>query len=185
MEIAVGYKVNKPVESQEECANYCEMATAVNNHNRDISDGEHFWEISEIDDYYEVIESDAYNISDVLESKKTEKISESKVELKQYLEMHPLQWIDGEYYSVTEEKQSLLTSNLAAYQISVAAGNPIDLTWNATGARCKVWTYENLVALSLDIVRYVKPFVSKQQDIEIQIKNCKTQNEIDAIKIEY
>lgn len=185
MEITVGYKINKPVESQEECANYYEMATAVNNHNCKISDGECFWKISEVDDYYEVVESDAYNISDVLESKKTEKISESKSKLKGYLETHPLQWIDGEYYSVTEEKQALLTSNLAAYQISVAAGTPIDLTWNTTGARCKAWTYENLAALSLDIVRYVKPFVSKQQDIEIQIKNCKTQDEIDAVKIEY
>ena len=120
-----------------------------------------------------------------LEQLKTEKIAQSKLELKSFLRSHPLQWIDGEYYSVTEEKQSLLTSNLAAYQISVSLGTPIDLTWNTTGEKCKSWTYENLASLSLDIVRYVKPLVSKQQDFEIQIKNCSTKKELDAIEIKY
>lgn len=113
------------------------------------------------------------------------KVSQSKAELRNYLASHPLQWIDGEYYSVTEEKQSLLTSNLAAYQISVSMGSPIDLTWNTTGDRCKSWTYENLAALSLAIVKYVKPFVSHQQDLEIQINNCTTKKEIEDIEIKY
>lgn len=113
------------------------------------------------------------------------KISQSKTELKNYLASHPLQWIDGEYYSVTEEKQSLLTSNLAAYQISVSMGSPIDLTWNTTGDRCKSWTYENLAALSLAIVKYVKPFVSHQQDLEIQINSCTNKKEIEEIEIKY
>lgn len=116
---------------------------------------------------------------------KDTKIAKSKSDLKEYLASHPLQWIDGEYYSVTEEKQSLLTSNLAAYQISVAIGDPVELTWNTTGERCKVWTYENLAALSLAIVRYVKPIVSKQQDIEIQIKNCSSKEEVEAVEIKY
>lgn len=116
---------------------------------------------------------------------KNTKIAKSKTDLKEYLASHPLQWIDGEYYSVTEEKQSLLTSNLAAYQISVAMNDPVELTWNTTGERCKTWTYENLAALSLAIVKYVKPIVSKQQDIEIQIKNCISKEEVEAIEIKY
>lgn len=116
---------------------------------------------------------------------KEQKVAESKTKLKSYLASHPLQWTDGEYYSVTEEKQSLLTSNLAAYQISVSMGSPIDLTWNTTGDRCKSWTFENLAALSLAIVKYVKPFVSKQQDLEIQINECTTKKEIEEIEIKY
>lgn len=116
---------------------------------------------------------------------KNTKIAKSKSALKEYLASHPLQWIDGEYYSVTEEKQSLLTSNLAAYQISVAMNDPVELTWNTTGERCKTWTYENLAALSLAIVKYVKPIVSKQQDIEIQIKNCVSKEEVEAVQIKY
>ena len=116
---------------------------------------------------------------------KDAKITKSKTDLKEYLASHPLQWVDGEYYSVTEEKQALLTSNLAAYQISVAIGDPVELTWNTTGERCKVWTYENLAALSLAIVKYVKPIVSKQQDIEIQIKNCASKEDVEAVEIKY
>lgn len=116
---------------------------------------------------------------------KNTKIAKSKTDLKEYLASHPLQWIDGEYYSVTEEKQSLLTSNLAAYQISVAMNDPVELTWNTTGERCKTWTYENLATLSLAIVKYVKPIVSKQQDIEIQIKNCISKEEVEAVEIKY
>ena len=120
-----------------------------------------------------------------LNAVKNEKISQSKKELRKYLATHPLQWIDGEYYSVTEEKQALLTSNLAAYQISSTIGEPMELTWNTTGDRCRAWTYENLAALSLAIVKYVKPIVSKQQDIEIKIKECKSKNEVDNIEIKY
>ena len=116
---------------------------------------------------------------------KNTKITKSKTALKEYLASHPLQWIDGEYYSVTEEKQALLTSNLAAYQISVAMNDPVELTWNTTGERYQKWTYENLAALSLAIVKYVKPIVSKQQDIEIQIKNCISKEEVEAIEIKY
>lgn len=116
---------------------------------------------------------------------KNTKIAKSKTDLKEYLASHPLQWIDGEYYSVTEEKQALLTSNLAAYQISVAMNDPVELTWNTTGERCQKWTYENLAALSLAIVKYVKPIVSKQQDIEIQIKNCSSKEEVEAVEIKY
>lgn len=46
---------------------------------------------------------------------KNAKIAKSKTYLKGYLASHPLQWIDGEYYSVTEEKQALLINSLAAY----------------------------------------------------------------------
>ena len=63
-----------------------------------------------------------------LESLKTSKISQSKITLSTFLSLHPIQWTDGKYYSVTSEKQALLTSNLALYQISTAAGQPFKLT---------------------------------------------------------
>lgn len=67
---------------------------------------------------------------------KQSKVAESKTALYTYLAAHPLQWTDGKYYSVTTEKQSLLTSNLALYQISAAAGQTFKLTWNSTGDEC-------------------------------------------------
>lgn len=118
-------------------------------------------------------------------SVKDNKILESKTALSDYLQNHPLQWSDGKYYSVTSEKQSLLTSNLALYQISAAAGQPFKLTWNSTGDECVEWSYENLAALALAIGTYVKPFVSHQQELELAIKACKTQAELGAIEITY
>ena len=113
------------------------------------------------------------------------KITESKTTLAEYLASHPLQWTDGKYYSVTSEKQALLTSNLSLYQISTSAGQPFKLTWNSTGDECVEWTYEELAALALAIGTYVRPFVSRQQELELAIKACATMEELDAIEINY
>ena len=120
-----------------------------------------------------------------LEQQKEYKISYSKQALKDYLANNPMKWLDGKYYSVTSEKQSLLTSNLALYQVSAAAGSAFKLTWNSTGEECTEWTYENLCALALAIGSYVKPFVSAQQELEIKIKGCTTKDELNAIEIKY
>lgn len=121
----------------------------------------------------------------ILDEVKEDKIAQSKEDLKDFLANNPMQWLDGKYYSVTSEKQSLLTSNLALYQVSAAAGQPFKLTWNSTGEECSEWTYENLCALALAIGAYVKPFVSKQQEIELDIKDCSTKAEVEAIEIKY
>lgn len=120
-----------------------------------------------------------------LEQQKEYRISYSKQALKDYLANNPMKWLDGKYYSVTSEKQSLLTSNLALYQVSAAAGSAFKLTWNSTGEECTEWTYENLCALALAIGSYVKPFVSIQQELEIKIKGCTTKDELNAIEIKY
>lgn len=134
------------------------------------------------EEYTELTENNPEN---TLKIQKEKKVSESKTILATYLENHPLQWTDGKYYSVTSEKQSLLTSNLALYQISVATAQPFKLTWNSTGAECVEQTYENLAALALEIGVYVKPFVSHQQELELSIKECNTLEQLNAIKIEY
>lgn len=121
----------------------------------------------------------------LLEQAKQGKIEESKTALATYLKDHPILWSDGKYYSVTSEKQSLLTSNLALYQISAAAGMSFKLTWNSTGDECVEWAYEDLAALALAIGTYVKPFVSHQQELELDIKDCKTRDELSAIDIDY
>lgn len=113
------------------------------------------------------------------------KVTESKTALSEYLATHPLQWTDGKYYSVTSEKQALLTSNLSLYQLAVSNGQPFKLTWNSTGDECVEWVYEELAALALAIGTYVKPFVSRQQELELAIKACTTMKELDAIEINY
>lgn len=113
------------------------------------------------------------------------KIAQSKQELALYLQNNPLQFIDGKFYSVTKEKQTLLANALQVYQIKVQAGLPAILKWNATGEECTEWTLEDLSALALAIADYVEPLVTKQQALEVQIKNAQTLEELEAIEINY
>ena len=120
-----------------------------------------------------------------LEECKEEKIALSKLMLSEWLANNPMLYSDGNYYSVTEEKQSLLNSNLASYERATAAGIPYPLKWNSTGAECTEWEYADLIALSLSIAAYVAPKVSTQQAVEVQIRACETKEEVDSVVISY
>ena len=188
--IQPGYTI--PTETDGTPADYSAIEAAVNAHNQNAQPGEAYWGIRLCGTEYEVYEygevpqpPTTEELFEQLKLYKETKIKESKMCLSEYLASHPIQWTDGKYYSVTSEKQALLTSNLALYQISTAAGQPFKLTWNSTGDECTEWTYENLAALALAIGTYVKPFVSHQQELEICIKACTTIEEVDAIAITY
>lgn len=184
--IKIGYQISKPIITTEECELYSSMVEELSNHNAAAKPGEELWTVKEQEDCYEVVSDGTVPSEEQsLEPIKNNKISESKTALSEYLASHPLQWSDGKYYSVTSEKQALLTSNLALYQISASAGQPFKLTWNSTGDECVEWTYEELAALALAIGTYVKPFVSRQQELELAIKACTTMEELDAIEINY
>ena len=184
--IGIGYILPKPVVTQEECDAYFKMATAINEHNFSGAFGDYYWKIQENDDCFEIVQGKPFPTDDSLVKESAQqKISESKTALAEYLATHPLQWSDGKYYSVTSEKQALLTSNLALYQISASAGQPFKLTWNSTGDECVEWACEELAALALAIGTYVKPFVARQQELELDIKACTTMKELDAIEINY
>lgn len=123
--------------------------------------------------------------AETLEQGKVRRIAESKAALAEHLEAHPLEWTDGKLYSVTMDKQTLLTSALARYQLAVGLGQSPKLRWNASGERCTVWAYEDLAALALEIAVCVEPLVSQQQAIEVQINAASSREELEAIVIDY
>lgn len=127
------------------------------------------------------IEAAAYSLPD----HKAARVAESKGTLADYLEEHPLLWTDGKRYSVTMEKQTLLTSALARHQIAAAAGQSPELRWNASGEECAVWKYEDLAALALAIAAYVEPLVSRQQALEVEIMAAQSREELEGIAIDY
>ena len=133
----------------------------------------------------EIVQNPDYVPPDTLSPLKMAKIAESKTKLAEWLANNPLLYSDGKYYSVTEEKQSLLNSNIASYERADALGIEYPLKWNSTGEECTEWTYESLVTLSLTIAAYVAPKVSKQQSIEISIKSCENTEDLDRIVISY
>ncbi len=130
------------------------------------------------------MEPDFDELEKQLEQSKIEKITQTKQQLAEFLENHPLLYND-EYYSVTQEKQALLTSAIAAYQLRVQAGISAVLKWNTTGDVCREFTLEEITGLVIAITDYVQPRVERQQELEIQIKNCTTIEELDNIIIDY
>ena len=131
------------------------------------------------------IENPDYVLPDTLSPLKAAKITESKTKLAEWLAANPMTYTDSKQYSVTEEKQSLLNSNIASYERAKALGIDYPLKWNSTGEECVEWSYADLVALSLTIAAYVAPKVSKQQSIEISIKSCENTEDLDKIVISY
>lgn len=120
-----------------------------------------------------------------LDAAKKQRIADSKIQLAEWLENHPMQYTDGKYYSVTEEKQSLLNNNLTSFERAEVAGVPYPLKWNASGEECVEWEYADLVTLSLAIAAYVAPKVAAQQAFEIAINACTTAEELAEVVIDY
>ena len=115
-----------------------------------------------------------------LAAAKVEHIAQSKADLAAYLESHPLQWTDGAYYAITQEKQNQLMGTIAAAQID---GKPPE--WNSTGGQCREWDAAELSALAVAIKDRVKALVKYQQAQEIAMNAAETMDELDAIIVDY
>lgn len=146
-----------------------------------------------IDEDYVFIENEEdiqvnNNITD-LDKLKKELIKLSKSKLSDYLDNNPLfsriKYSEGRYYTVDNEHQSRIASQLLLYQANTSLGLDYQLTWNDTGNVCEDWTFEELFTLSNEINNYIKPLVKKQQEIEVAIKNATTKEELNNIKIKY
>lgn len=119
------------------------------------------------------------------EEYKSDRIAQSKAGLAAYLEAHPIQWTDGEYYSITAEKQAQLTSKIMAATMAQTLSQPYTLTWNSTGEVCKEWALQDLSALAFAIDARVTALVSYQQKQEVAMRNAVTLEELDTIEVDY
>lgn len=126
---------------------------------------------------------------ELLNNKKEQRIKESKILLEKFLIENPLysnvhkQTYD--YYTVTEEKQTLLTSEFMGYQVMKTAGIDTTISWNATNKPCEIWEEEEIIALITEIRNYVKPLVTYQQKKELEINEAQSIQELEAIEIDY
>ena len=122
---------------------------------------------------------------DYLAEAKAARIAQSKADLAAYLESHPILWTDGLEYSITAEKQSQLMGKLFAATIADSKHEPYDLTWNSTGEVCKSWELADLTALAFAIDARVTALVSYQQTQEVAMRNAATQEDLEAIVVDY
>ena len=124
-----------------------------------------------------------------LEDAKTYRIVESNLALEEFLETHPITSdCHGTMasYSITERKQQYLQAMILTTQLAAANGAEYQPSWNATGEACTYdWTLEQLQQLAMEIEAVVRPLVSKQQHIEVMIRNCSSIEELQGIEIDY
>lgn len=117
-------------------------------------------------------------------------INESKEVLQEYLLQNPLESFVHKNtlakYSITSVKQTLLTKEIMMCQFALNSNLEYNASWNATGEEYTYdWTIDELMQLAYEITSFVKPYISKQQNIEQQIKNCETVEEILDIEITF
>lgn len=124
-------------------------------------------------------------LPEYLDAAKEARIAQSKADLETYLAEHPLQWTDGEYYSITAEKQNQLTSKIMAATMAQTLSTDYTLTWNSTGEVCKEWTLQDLSALAFAIDARVTKLVGYQQAQEVAMRNAGTLDELNAIEVDY
>ena len=152
------------------------------------SDGSTETEENKLDVYYENYSFED-SMKEIFESTKAEKIALSKVLLAEFLENNPLFSTchnkDGEYYSVTSEKQNFMMNQYLTYQVEKAINPNAKITWNASGDSCEEWTEEEFLQLIVEIKNYVQPIVSYQQLLEERIRACTSVEELEAIEINY
>ena len=152
------------------------------------SDGSTETEENKLDMYYENYSFED-SMKEIFESKKTEKITLSKVLLTEFLENNPLFSTshnkDGEYYSVTSEKQNFMMNQYLTYQVEKAINPNAKIAWNASGDSYEEWTEEEFLQLIVEIKNYVQPIVSYQQLLEERIRACTSVEELEAIEINY
>lgn len=120
-----------------------------------------------------------------LEAHKKYLIDKSKKDLETYLETYPLAstahgGIEG-IYSVTLEKQNMMTSNYLSWKLETQINPNAILTWNETGKKYEEWTEEEFLQLVLEIKNYVKPKIEMQQSYEEMINNATSKDEINNI----
>ena len=121
-----------------------------------------------------------------LEEAQYAKQEENKIAFASYLASHPLTWVDGKQYGITQEDQSEIALNINQYQVAVAAGieNPT-LEWHAKQEECYPWSLEQLSALSLAISNVVYPKYHQMQEYKTAIFAATSIAELNAIELAY
>lgn len=143
---------------------------------------------------YQMALDDAYQgqvtVEDVPDTRplheiKSERQAENKASLAAWLAAHPLTWVDGNVYGVTEEDQNEMALNLQQYQVQVAAGRSVNLEWHTQKKQCHTFTEEQYTALLLAIIDYVYPYRRYQEAVKAAIYDARTAEAVEAMVIDY
>ena len=84
----------------------------------------------------------------------------------------------GRRFTVTKEKQNLLSAQLGLFGLNKQAGIPMELSWNATGEVCEPWEFPALLELANVIAGHVEPLAQMQREAEVRIIHAKNEQEV-------
>ena len=84
----------------------------------------------------------------------------------------------GRRFTVTKEKQNLLSAQLGLFGLNSQAGIPMELSWNATGEVCEPWEFPALLELANVMAAYVEPLAQMQREAEVKIIRSKNEQEV-------
>lgn len=141
---------------------------------------------SDVTPNYSIYNQEDGTFTSDLDQAKYDKQEENKKLFAEYLATHPLTWVDGKEYGITQEDQSEISLNLNQYQVALAAGveNPT-LEWHARHEECVPWSLEQLSALSLAILNVVYPKYHLMQEYKTQIFKADSIDKLKAIELNY
>lgn len=128
------------------------------------------------------------NPAKVLASYKVAKVSELKNNLKLFLKTASIESDchgDTKQYSVSSEKQQLLSALIQKKQYAEENGITFEAYWNARGEVSEPYTLEELQQLSMEIYSFVQEYVIKEQQREQEINACCSQVDVDSIVITF
>lgn len=126
---------------------------------------------------------------DLLNQRKEDLINLSKDMLSEFLSSHPL--ISNAYmgqegvYSITKDKQNQMHDTYSRYQSMKTVNPNTKLHWNETGKVSKEWKEEDFLLLMSEVDEYVRPYVIRQQELELEIKDAKNFDLLESIIISY
>lgn len=138
-----------------------------------------------------IFDEDKYNgdVVSSFDSLKKSKIQNSKYDLEKWLKTNTLFSTchnkDGEYYTITQEKQNRLIQTLNLAQLSIQSNLPFVILWNSTTGISEEWTIEELSTLAFEINQYVRPRIVEQQRYEHNVLYAQTLEEIKSYSYNY
>lgn len=120
-----------------------------------------------------------------LDEYKESRQRENKVALAKFLEENPLTWIDGLQYGVTQEDQSEMIADKAAYDLKHAIDPNWPLQWHSTKSDCRDFTEEEFLGLMNAIIDFVYPYRQLEMKYKDAIYSAENKDEVGSVGIVY
>lgn len=120
-----------------------------------------------------------------LEEYKGVRQRENKQKLATFLDTHPLTWIDGLQYGVTQEDQSEMIADKAAYDLKHAIDPTWPLQWHSIKTNCRDFTEEEFLGLMNAIIDFVYPYRQLEMVYKDAIFAAATKEEVTSVCIVY